>query len=90
VATLGLGKIALPHSASGVDNGGLLHNKTILLQSGNVAAGIGQRNFIDFIGVQPDLALSAFEDGRSEALLELKGHHDSFLLLTTRNTKITR
>jgi hypothetical protein len=55
-----------------VNNSRLLHDKTILLQTGNVAAGVGQRNFIDFVGVQPDLALSALEDGGSETLLKLK------------------
>jgi len=62
------------HSASWVNNSRLLHDKTILLQAGNVAAGIGQWNFVNFIGVQPDLALSAFEDGGGEALLKLKRH----------------
>eukprot|EP01083_Nonionella_stella_P148710 471224_1 len=75
VTALGLGSITSPHSASGVDNSGLLHDETILFQTSNVAAGIGQRNFIDLVGVQPDLALSAFEDGGREALLELKRHH---------------
>jgi len=62
------------HSASRVNNSRLLHDKTILLQTGNVAAGVGQRNFIDFVGVQPDLALSALEDGGGETLLKLKRH----------------
>jgi len=69
VTSLALGLIALPHSVSRVNNGRLLHNKPILLQASNVAAGVGQRNFIDFVGVQPDLALSAFEHGCGEALL---------------------
>ena len=74
VATLALGFIAFPHSVSGVNYGRLLHNETILLQPGNVAAGVGQRNFIDFVGVQPDFALAAFEDRSGKALLELKRH----------------
>jgi hypothetical protein len=41
---------------------GLLHDETILLQTGDVAAGVGEGNFIDLVRVQPDFALSAFED----------------------------
>ena len=74
VATLALRLIAFPHSVSGVNDGGLLHNETILLQPGNVATGVGQRNFVYFVGVQPDFALAAFEDRSGEALLELKRH----------------
>ena len=69
VTSLALGLIALPHSVSRVNNGGLLHNKPILLQTSNIAAGVGQRNFINFVRIQPDLALSAFEDRCGEALL---------------------
>ncbi len=71
MATLALGLIAFPHSVSGVNDGGLLHDQTILLQPGNVAAGVGQGNFIDFVGVQPNFALATFEDRGGEALLEL-------------------
>ena len=74
VATLALGLIALPHSVPRVDDGGLLHDETILLQPGDVATGVGQGNFVDFIRVQPDFALAAFEDRSGKALLELKRH----------------
>ena len=57
-----------------MNNSRLLHDETILLQAGNVTAGVGQRNFVNFIGIQPDLALSAFEYGSGEALLKLKRH----------------
>jgi len=71
VTTLALGLIALPYTASRVNNGGLLHDKAILLQTSNVTTGVRQRNFINFVGVQPDFALSAFEDRSGEALLKL-------------------
>jgi hypothetical protein len=74
VATLALGLIALPHSVPRVDDGGLLHDETILLQPGDVATGVGQGNFVDFIRVQPDFAFAAFEDRSGKALLELKRH----------------
>ena len=51
---------------------GLLDNKTITVKTGNVAARVGQGNLINFIGVQPNLALAAFQHGSGEALLELK------------------
>ena len=53
-------------------NCGLLDNKTVTVKTGDIAARVGQSNLIDFIGVQPNLALSAFQDGSGEALLELK------------------
>lgn len=62
VASLSLGRIVYPRSVSGVHNSGLLHDKSILFQTGNVATRVGQGNFIDFVGVQPDLALSALQD----------------------------
>jgi hypothetical protein len=72
MTTLALGRIALSYSVPRVHHGWFLHDKTILLQSGNIATGVGKRNFINFIGVQPNFTLAAFEDGGREALLELK------------------
>ena len=62
------------NTTSRVNNSRLLHDETILFQTSNVAARVGQRNFINFVGVQPNFALSAFEDGGREALLEFKRH----------------
>lgn len=64
------------HATSGVNNWRLLHDKTILLQTGNIAAGVGQRNFIDLIGVKPDFTLPAFENWCGEALLKFEGHYE--------------
>ena len=55
-----------------MNDSGLLHDETIAIQLGNIASRVGQLNFIDFVRVQPDLALSALEDGSSEALLEFQ------------------
>ena len=52
----------------------LLHDEPILFQFEDITAGISQSNLIDFIGIQPDLALSAFEDGSGETLLKFKRH----------------
>ena len=46
-----------------VDNSWLFDNKTVTVEAGNVTATVGQRDLVDFIGVQPDLAFSAFEHG---------------------------
>ena len=72
VSALALGFIACLHTGTTVNNGGLLDNQTIAVQLGNVAARVGQGNFIDFIGVKPNLALSALKDGSRQALLESK------------------
>ena len=42
VTILGLGLVTSTNTAPRVYDGGLLHDKTILLQSGNVATGVGQ------------------------------------------------
>lgn len=43
--------------------------------------GIGHRNFVDFIGIEPNFIFSAAEDGGSQPLLKLEGHHDDFFAL---------
>ena len=45
-----------------MDDGGLLDDKTVAVEAGNVAAGVGQGDLVDFVGVEPDLALTALED----------------------------
>ena len=72
VSSLALGFVAESDASSGVDHGGLLDDQTIAVQSSNVTTGVGQGNFVDFVGVQPNLALSALEDGSGEALLQTK------------------
>lgn len=55
-----------------MDNSGLLDDQTISVKAGNVASRVGKSNFLDFVGVKPDLALSALQDVGREALLEFQ------------------
>lgn len=72
--SLSLGLVAEGNAGAGVDNGGLLDDETILGQTGDVAAAVGQRDLVDLVGVEPDLALTALENIGREALLELERH----------------
>lgn len=38
--------------------------------------GVGHRDIIDLVGVQPHLPQSAVQYGRGKPLLQLQGHHD--------------
>ena len=72
VTSLSLGLVSQADASTGVHDGGLFDDETIPLQTGDVAAGVGESNFIGLVGIQPDFALSALEDGGREALLETK------------------
>lgn len=72
--SLSLGLVAEGNAGTGVDHGGLLDDETILGKTGDVAAAVGQRDLVDLVGVEPDLALTALEDVGREALLELERH----------------
>ena len=72
VSSLSLGLVSQADASTGVHDGRLLDDETIPLQTSNVAARVGQGNFVGLVGIQPNFALSALEDGGGEALLELK------------------
>ena len=72
MSSLSLGLVSQADASTGVHDGRLLDDETIPLQTSNVAARVGQGNFVGLVGIQPNLALSALEDGGGEALLELK------------------
>ena len=72
--SLSLGLVAEGNEGAGEDHGGLLDDETILGKTGDVAAAVGQRDLVDLVGVEPDLALTALEDVGREALLELERH----------------
>ena len=72
--SLSLGLIAEGDASAGVDDGRLLDDETVLGQAGDVAAAVGQRDLVDLVGVEPDLALAALEDVGREALLKLERH----------------
>jgi hypothetical protein len=57
-----------------VHHSGLFHDKTITVQLVDVTTRIGKGNFVDFIGVQPNLALAAFQNVGREALLQFQGN----------------
>lgn len=72
MTSLSLGLVSQADASTGVHNGRLFDNETIPLQTRNVAAGVGKGNFVGLVGIQPDFALSALEDGGGETLLETK------------------
>lgn len=72
VPSLTLGFVTKLNAGPRVHNGRLLNDQTVAVQLGNVASRVGEHNLIDLIGVQPDLALSALEDGSGEALLQFQ------------------
>lgn len=60
MTTLALGFVSQRNTGTRVHHSGLLHNQTITVQARNVTARVGQGNLVNLVGVQPDLALSAF------------------------------
>ncbi|TQE04609.1 hypothetical protein C1H46_009802 [Malus baccata] len=58
-----------------VDVGWLPDDETILDQLSYVLARVGHGDLADFIGVEPDLAVTALEDTGGEPLLELERNH---------------
>jgi len=40
----------------------LFDNETVTVVTCDIAAGVGEGDFADFVGVEPDLSFSAFED----------------------------
>ena len=72
MTTLAFRLITNSYPVPRVDHSGFLHDKSILLQPSNVATGVGERDFVNFIWIEPNFTLAAFEDGGREALLELE------------------
>ena len=72
VTSLSLGLVSQADASTGVHDGRLLDDESIPFQTSNVTARVGQGNFVGLVGIQPNFALSALEDGGGEALLELK------------------
>eukprot|EP00957_Ditylum_brightwellii_P116360 8875575-Ditylum_brightwellii.AAC.1 len=64
----------------GVHNNRPLDDETIFVEACYVSVRVSKGDFIDLIGVQPNLMLSTFEDRCCKALLELEGHHHLFKL----------
>jgi hypothetical protein len=55
-----------------VNSNRLANDQSIANQFSDCLSGIGVGDLIDFIGIEPDLALAAANDGRSKALLGAK------------------
>jgi hypothetical protein len=72
VSSLSLGLVSQANASTGVHDGRLLDDETITLQTSDVAARVSQGNFVGLVRIQPNLALSAFQDRGREALLKSK------------------
>ena len=72
VTSLSLGLVSQANASTGVHDGRLLDNKTITLQTRDVATRVCQGNFVGLVRIQPNFSLSAFQDGGRKALLETK------------------
>lgn len=59
----------LPGAGTGVHGDGLLDDEAIGNQLADGLAGVGVGDLADLVGVKPDLALAATDDGRRKALL---------------------
>ena len=59
----------LPGAGTRVHGDGLADDEAILNELADGLAGVGVGDLAHFIGVEPDLALAASDDGRRETLL---------------------
>jgi hypothetical protein len=57
-----------------VHGDGLADDEAIADQLSDSLSGIGVGDFVDFIGIEPDLAFAAADDRRREALLSTEVH----------------
>lgn len=69
MATDAAGGGKLPSAGTGVHGDGLLDDKAIGDKLADGLAGVGVGDLVDLIGVKPDLALAAADDGGGEPLL---------------------
>jgi len=74
VTSEGFGVLAFEESSARVNDIRFLDDKPILNQLADVLTRVSHRDLVDFVGVHPDLPLSAFQNGRGEPLLQLKGN----------------
>ena len=72
VSSLPLGLIPQGNSCARVDNSGLLDDETITVKASDIATRVSEGNLVDLVGVEPDLALSTFEDVCCQALLQFE------------------
>jgi hypothetical protein len=60
VSSLALGFIAKLNAGARVNDVGLLDDGFVLDELANVSAAVGKGDLIDIVGIQPDLATTAF------------------------------
>ena len=70
VSSLALSLVAKRNTRSRMHDCRLLDNQTVTVQLGNIPAGVGKGNLVDFIGVEPNLALTTLEHRCGQTLLQ--------------------
>ena len=70
VTALSLGFDVGSEASTIVDDLGLLDDEAVLDQLADVLAGVSHGNFVDLIGVQPNLTLATLKHAGSEAVLK--------------------
>ena len=70
VPSLALGFVSERNPRPRVNDRGQLHDETVAVELVNVAAGVGQRNFVNFVGIQPNFALPASQNVGGQSLLQ--------------------
>ena len=66
--------VEFPRPRARMHGHGLADNEAISDELADGLAGVGIGDFVDFIGIEPDLAFSASNDGGREPLLSAKIH----------------
>ena len=69
VAALAAGGVQLTSTGPGVHGDGLADDEAITDELADGLAGVGVGDFVDLVGVEPDLVLAAADDRRGQALL---------------------
>jgi hypothetical protein len=72
VSSLSLGLVSKRDTRTRMHYGWFLDDESIPMQTSNISSGIGERNFVNFIGIQPNFAFAAFQDGSGQALLKFQ------------------
>jgi hypothetical protein len=69
VAANPAGGVQLTSAGTGVHRDGLADDEAIVDELADGLTGVGVGDLVDLVGVEPDLALSAADNGRRKALL---------------------
>lgn len=71
VATFALGFVPECHTSARMHHAWFLDDQAIAIELEDIAPGVGQRDVVDFIRVEPNLALAALQDRCGKPLLQL-------------------